>query len=98
MRVIKDEEFVDAFYKHTRFICFASLCFSVVVQFSLPSVILPASGFDQSTEAVVNREIWAWAFILYPILPPSLISRTVSVDVKHHGVGGVFESPHARLH
>ena len=26
---------------------------------------------------------WAWALIPYPILPPSLTSRTVSVDVKH---------------
>ena len=31
-------------------------------------------------------------------LSQSLISRTVSVDVKQHGVGGVFESPHGRLH
>ena len=29
----------------------------------------------------VNREV---GLIPYPILPPSLISRTVSVDVKHH--------------
>ena len=27
---------------------------------------------------------WAWALIPYPILPPSLISPTVSVDIKHH--------------
>ena len=28
---------------------------------------------------------WAWALrIPYPILPPSLINHTVSVDVKHH--------------
>ena len=27
---------------------------------------------------------WAWALIHYPILPPSLISLMVSVDVKHH--------------
>ena len=28
---------------------------------------------------------WVWALIPYPILSPSLTSRTVSVDVKHHG-------------
>ena len=28
---------------------------------------------------------WTWALIPYSILPLSLISRTVSVDVKHHG-------------
>ena len=28
--------------------------------------------------------MWAWALIPYPILPPSLISHTVSVDVKHY--------------
>ena len=27
---------------------------------------------------------WAWALIPYPILLPSLISHTVSVDVKHY--------------
>ena len=27
---------------------------------------------------------WSWALIPYPILPPSLISHTVSVAVKHH--------------
>ena len=31
----------------------------------------------------VNRE-GAWTLISYPIFPPSVVSQTVSVDVKHH--------------
>ena len=27
---------------------------------------------------------WAWALTPCPILPPSLISLVISVDVKHH--------------
>ena len=26
----------------------------------------------------------AWGLILYPIIPPSLVSHAVSVDAKHH--------------
>ena len=38
----------------------------------------------QSSGAVWIGRWWAWVLIPYPILPLSLISRTVSVDVKHH--------------
>ena len=37
----------------------------------------------QSSGAVWTGR-WAWVLVTCPILPPSLISRTVSVDVKHH--------------
>ena len=37
----------------------------------------------QSSGAVLTGR-WAWALIPYPILPLSLKSRTISMDVKHH--------------
>ena len=40
-------------------------------------------GRQSSGAVVIGR--WAWALrIPYPILSPSLINRTVSMDVKHH--------------
>ena len=46
-------------------------------QFLIAALHLQSSG-DVST----GKQ--AWTLIPYPILPPSLISHTVSVDIKHH--------------
>ena len=37
------------------------------------------------SSGTVRTGRWAWDLIAYPILPPSVIGPTVSVDVKHHG-------------
>ena len=53
---------------------------------------MPQKAWENQSSGSVSTGRWAWALVAYPILPPSLISRTVSVDVKHHERRSLGES------
>ena len=55
---------------------------------SAPALEIEVS--TQSSGAVWTWGRWSWALIPYPILPPSLISHMVSVDVKQHEWNDMF--------